>query len=439
MAFTQVSFGSLISQLAVRLGDTNHIFWSREELRLYLIDALRTFNGLTAFWRESRHLSVVSGQDFYDLPTIYPDLCGFSVTSDDVIGFMQYQLLEPVSPLSWTGSAQFTLSAVVESLNRRMDAMQFQAGMVQRARTLPIAPVPGFRTVLPDDIVDLRHVHWLSRLGTRSPLVRDDEWSADLFQPVWQVSPEFPPTAYSVATSPPLTVQVLGAPSDGGMLRLLSVENVAPLVTGVDGVLGLPDDWTWVVRFGALADLLGQEGIGSDVLRSQYCQRRWMEGVALARRAQCALSVRLNTGENLQVFSIAELEAFGSEQMLMPGTPSMGVVSGFTTLMLAPIADAGNYGAVIDLNRKMPVPEDDTAFVQLPRPIMEALVGYGEHLAAFKMGGDEFARTMPLLDQFYATCGLTTDHFRALIPNYDQLSTLAMKDEQIVPREVANG
>jgi hypothetical protein len=380
---------------------------------------------------------VVAGQDFYDLPTLYPSECGFTVTNSDVVTFMQYQLIEPPTPLAWTGTAQFTLNAVMAAVSGRRDAFQFEAGLVQSARTLPIAPVPQTRTTLPEDIIDLRHVHWLGINTLRSSLVRDDQWSADLFRDLWETSLDGgAPSAYSVAVVPPLWIEVMGAPADAGMLRVLSVENGPTLPVGSTVPLGLPDDWCWVTRYGALADLLSQEGIGNDVQRSQYCERRWAEGVALAKQAQCALTVTLNTAANLPVQPLAAFEAFAVDQLLMPGRPEMAVVSGYTTIMLAPIADVGNYSAVIDLVRKMPVPANEAVSVQLPSSVLDAIVDYAEHIAAFKQGGQEFARTMPLLERFYATCGVTMDHFRAMIPNYDELAGLAKTDEQIVPREV---
>lgn len=435
--FSSVQFVDLATEVSARLGDSSRVFWVAAEVNQYLIDALRTYNAITGFWRERKLLPVVASQDFYDLPTLYPAECGFAVTNSDLVTFIEYQLIEPATPLAWTGTAQFTLESVMAAIQGRRDSFQLEAGMVQSARTLPISPVPQTRTVLPDEIIDLRHVHWLGLNTLRSALVRDDQWSADLFRDLWQTDLEQAPCAYSVAIVPPLWVEVMPAPTDGGMLRVLSVENGATLPVGAAVPIGLPDDWCWVTRFGALSDLLSQEGIANDVQRSQYCERRWAEGVALAKMAQCALTVTLSTGANLPVQPLAALESFGVDQLLMPGRPEMTVVSGYTTIMLAPIADVGNYSAVIDLVRKMPVDTGD--YVQLPSSVLDAIVDYAVHLASFKQGGQEFARTMPLLEQFYAACGVTMDHFRAMIPNYDALAGLAKADEQIVPRAIEKG
>ena len=71
-------------------------------------------------------------------------------------------------------------------------------------------------------------------------------------------------------------------PGDVGTIGLLYIA-LAQTLTGNDIGLVVPDDWTPYILWGALADLLGADGQSFDPVRSQYCQRRYQEGVELAR------------------------------------------------------------------------------------------------------------------------------------------------------------
>ena len=49
--YNYISFAAAKAQLAARLYDAGEVFWTDTEIGLYLIEALRTWQALTAFWR----------------------------------------------------------------------------------------------------------------------------------------------------------------------------------------------------------------------------------------------------------------------------------------------------------------------------------------------------------------------------------------------------
>ena len=69
--------------------------------------------------------------------------------------------------------------------------------------------------------------------------------------------------------------------------------------------------------------------------------------------------------------------------------------------------DCGAYGESgpidtisVDLVRNAPIPANDSAYVQLGREELDAVLDYAQHLAAFKQGGQEFQATMKHYSNF---------------------------------------
>src|SRR5262245_27114185 len=94
MAYAHTTYGQLKTELAYRLEDVSKIFWMDRELGFYLQEALRTFGILSAFWRERGTFQTVADTAFYNLESKLPNLLGYSVTDQDVMEMMRYQLLE---------------------------------------------------------------------------------------------------------------------------------------------------------------------------------------------------------------------------------------------------------------------------------------------------------------------------------------------------------
>jgi hypothetical protein len=441
VAYTTITYGDLKDQLASRLGDPNKVFFLDAELGLYLIDALRTFNALTGFWRQRAEFPSVANQIFYDLRTVAPGFCDYTVTDRDAITFMEYQLIEPPTPTVWTGSEMFTLDSLAKALQRRRDQYLLDTGMVITANPLFAASgPPATRTTFNDKIIDLRRVVFQEQAsGRRSALLRDDVVGFNAFKVNWQGASTLVPVSYSTGAVPPLTVMIAPEPQVTGFFDVLSVNSGDALDPAVvASTLGVPDDWTWPLRFGALADLLAQDGPGRDVPRAQYAQQRYMEGVQLGTGLPALQNVTVN-GMGIQLMGVLEADEFSRGWDARRGRPLFGLTMGTNIMALSPVANQV-YGLAIDVIRKAPVPTDDADPVEVSREVLDGLLDYGQHLALFKTGGADFARSGDLLDRFYRVCGVDLDHLRAAIPNLDVLTDRSKRDGQQTSRsETAAG
>jgi hypothetical protein len=223
--YTAPTLLDVVNNLGQRLMDPTHVRWTQPELILYVQETLRCWNALTGSFRDTGVFNTTANEAFYDLPTELPGLRGYNVTGSDVVNFIEYSLQEPPSGYgSWVGSDQFTLANIVLEIEGRRDQFLQETGCVITHHQIPIAPTPDGRIALPEEIMMVRRAAWIAVDGTVTPLYKADEWAANSYKTTWVQRPARPPQNYSLAVSQPLYLQLVPAPSDTGVLDLLTVD-----------------------------------------------------------------------------------------------------------------------------------------------------------------------------------------------------------------------
>lgn len=402
--YTHTSLLQARTALAIRLQDPNHIYWKAPELDAYIVEALRSWQAFTCFYRERQPLTTAANTPFYDLTTALPaGAFDYNVTDADLISQMLYQLIErQLVAGAWDGTNQFSLEQIIQALQRRRDRFLGDTGAVVTRDLLPVSAPPIGRIPIPDSVIDIRHVAWINSDGVATNLWRDDEFAVNAYNPGWQQSPTDPPDVYCIATTPPCSIQVAPGPLNDGTLELCSVKSGTTLdASGV--LLGVPDDLAWGVKWGALADLLMGDGPGLDPQRAAYCEQRYQEAVQLAMLMPSLLLAQVND-EAIDSGSIFDADAFMPDWRATLGSPAFAAMVGRNLLALANCPD-GIYGLTLDLVVNMPVPVADADKVQIGRDMLDTLLDEAQHIAAWKMGGQEFQLTMALHQSFVKAAG----------------------------------
>src|SRR5437879_5962275 len=121
MPYTHTSLSQAKTALAARLGDPVNVFWTAAELAVRLVEALRCWSAITGYWRDRAQFVTTAGEPFYDLPAVVPGVRGYSVTGVDAVTDLQYHLLEPPTPVVWSGTDQFSLTDLTSAIQRRRD------------------------------------------------------------------------------------------------------------------------------------------------------------------------------------------------------------------------------------------------------------------------------------------------------------------------------
>ena len=430
--------------LAARLNDSGMQQWPAGELTLHIVEALRNWNALTSFWRAEFNLPLKQGVWWYDItdPTVAPGtLVQHTVTDNYLIQVIERHLLEPPTPtypLTWSGSNQFSITGILEAITRRQDEALGSTGCTV-TRQLVDAPIVRAGIVLPDTALDIRRVAWLPAAGQGfSPtiLTQSDAWAKRAFDSGYTVRSQEPPFTWMQATEPPPRFDVDNVPPVPGQYEVLCVlagkvaANVNP--PGAQA-LSVPDDWSWIVKWGALADLLSREAEAKDSPRAAYCQKRFAEGVKLLSTASSILSLQLN-GIPMSVDAVTNGDRFNSQwQAEAQGPPQSCYTTGMN-LVGFPAPDSGPYGALLSVVQNAPVPAHQTDPIQVARGDYDTIIDMAQHLAMFKIGGEEFAATIPLYQKFLDRAALYNRKIKEMGAFQWALADVSRTEEERNPR-----
>lgn len=420
MPYTQTTFAQLQTRFFDRLGDS--VFYSNTgaypEATLYLKESLRVWNVLARFWRARVTFGTTSHTAWYKLtdPALTTNPAGllnFTVTIRDVVAELQHMLMEPISVTTWTGTDMFTMDMLTQAVQRRRDQFLLETAItVSRMYPVSGAISSEGRLDLPDTIADVRRVSWVNFMSlTWSHLWRRDDWGAKSQQYNWTLTPSDPPTGYAMIMTPPLGIQFIPPPAGLGNLDLLAIESGATLDVTANTLLGVPDDYAWAIKYGALADLLAQEGQARDPYRSTYCEERWKQGVALASLDPFIFNVMVNNVP-VPVLSVQEVDANNANWENQFDQPEFAMAYR-DMLGLSPVPD-GVYGISADVLRPAPIPATGGAYVDLGAEQLDAILDYAHHVASFKEAGAEFAATQHQLMNLIRLAGDHNNKLQAL-------------------------
>lgn len=441
--YSQTSLGTARGALRRRLNDPNGIRWSDTELNAYIVESLRNWQALTGFYRDRATLttSAFSGptSGWYDLGQTGQLTAGFfdyNVTDVQLYQVICNHLLEP-SVLPYSGTDQFNQQQILDALQARRDQFLLDTGSVITRSNLLGGAQPVSRINIPNTVIDVRRVDWFASF-LFSTIWRISEANATGFMNSW-LTPTAVPTGFSVSVSQPSSIQFL-PPSNlsNPSIGILSVSNGPTLSLPNPGSgipLGVPDDFSYGVKFGALADLLRADGQDRDSARAQYCDQRYQEAVQ---------ACRLNPSVVQGIFgsSILLAGAINSEdgynanwQNQVPGPPQRLAMAGRNLLVTVPYSDQA-YSVTLDMIRNMIVPVLDSDFLQVGNEEVDVIVGQAQHLASFNMGGEEFQATMELYKNFIRLAILRNNRLNASTFLRKILEQPAQNQEREVPRLV---
>jgi hypothetical protein len=360
-------------------------------------------------------------------------MLGYSLTDRDLINLIQYNLVEGVISVwagGWIGTDQFTLDDVTLAIQRRRDQFLLETGLVQ-SRSLIAGPAPNGsgRVVLNDSIIDVRRVAWKdASTNIFTTLFSNDEYLANSLIRTWSANPATP-KVYSTILQPHVGLQTIPPNNTVGSLELVSVNAGSAFTPNASAtLLGVPDDFAWVVRFGALADLLNKDGQARDGSRVEYCEQRWQEGVQLAQMFPSVQLHQINGVDSFPV-SLFDLDTLRASWQNQSGLPTNLGVAGRNLIALTPTPDAV-YSVTLDILRNAPV----TSPLEIGREEYEVILGYAEHLARFKEGADDIQETTPLYKNLMMLASEHNDRLRAQAKEFPSLQEPAKREERQRPR-----
>jgi hypothetical protein len=407
------------------------VFWTDAEKTIYLHEAVRTFAALSNFYRNTFDFPTVIDQHWYNVATVAGTLRSFNVTDVDLYTIIEYHFLEPPTGATWTGTLQFDIANLVDAVQGQRDQLLFETGCTL-ARSVQ-ATNQHTSNGVPETVMDIRRLAWLpGSVYSNTPLFRDDVWAQESYNRNNQRTPG-QPSIYKQSTQPPLSFYTDVPPAVAGNYELLTVNSGAVLTSAAPTTLIIPDDWTWAVKWGAMAELLNRESAARDPMRAKYCEQRYDQAIALMKVSPAVLYADLD-------YTVLDMDAVFYADTYRPGwqalphdVPDAVYVAGLNYIALAPKPDAVDL-VTLTVIENSPFPASGSAFFQFGREDADAIIGYAQHLASFKQGGAEFMATIPLLQEFIKHCAKYNDKLDTMGEFTDVIYGQSNLQEQADPR-----
>ena len=399
-----ITYADAKTALAQRLADPARVFWTDAEIGLYLREALRTWNSLTEFW-VADYAFTPDLNHWYNLAVLPGSPRVRTVTDVELYTVMQYQLLEPPTGGTWTGTSQFTIADLSGALQRRRDEM-IQVSGCNIAQLGPLPSLPNTRrTTFPDSTLEPRRARFMPDSGLPNTMTREDGYAWNQFEADHIQTPRIP-QAWGVISGPPLAMDVDTGPNVAGRYDVLALMAGKPFNPPTSTLMGVPDDWTWIAKWGALSDLLARESEATDRQRAAYCLRRYQDGLKIMKASNWLLSGTIN-GIPVDTPSVDEMDAYATEwESTANPWPSI-VTAGMDFLAPCPLGSPPR-GVSLVLVGNAPVPSADADFVQVSQDVFDAVLDYAQWLANFKMGGEDWQGSQDLERNFF-TVALQTN------------------------------
>lgn len=431
MSYTQVTFQQFVTQFSLRLSDPEFKFWVQAEMESYLIEALRTWTAMSAYLSVNVTVPLTPNQVLFDLIDLVPEIAP-SVTDRDLIADICRMLQEPIATTAWVGSEQFTYEQIVNSIQRRLDRFLLETGI---RLTVTESASAGNPVDLDDAVIDVRRAMWKDADGVYSVM-----WKADPIQlmstsPNWKntTSSVYPPTDYTLGLQMPLFLYYTPQPVVAGTIAMITVNSRGTLdPANVATILGIPDDLSWIIKFGALADILSTDGPGEDLSRAAYCEARWADGIKLARIVNVVRTAYIN-GVPAYIDALSELDQANPGWVnALAGTPQFIAVDQ-NVLAVSPITDNSDPGLTLDVTPNFPVPALGD-FLPLGKENLDVVLDYAEHLAHFKEGTSEISTAMQLYKNMVTVAATQNDRLRQVVKTFDVMNDKTNREQHVNPR-----
>lgn len=204
-----------------------------------------------------------------------------AVTAQEFFSDLQWLLIEPMDGGITFPSGLWRPEEMVASANRRQSEFLRRTEITAAWSLIPLGIGDG-EVPLPGDYI-LTQEMMLNAGGTSNPLARTGAFQLDRLLASWQGTPGRPLFYADSEAADVLETLVAPLSSVAGLILLIYVSLGEALTNDplVPTLFAVPDEATVPILFGVLADALKKSGRGEDLVRAQYCEQRFEEGIVV--------------------------------------------------------------------------------------------------------------------------------------------------------------
>jgi hypothetical protein len=258
-------------------------------------------------------------------------------------------------------------------------------------------------------------------------LYRDDTIAQEFYEaPLYQLNSGTPQT-FSLSSEPPLSWDVDIPPNQPGTYEAVVLQSGAPFSPPTPTLLGIPNDFAWVLEWGALADLLGQEAESTDRERAEYAMRRYQDGLQLMLKSPWIELGKVN-GQAVSIDSIVDLDRFDPNWDSNPTSFGPVIVAGGMDWIASPV----NSGTGCTVLGNAPILDSTNTYLQVSRSDWDTVLFLAQSRACFKMGGGEWKQALELEKEAIQACAAENSRIRSM----GAFSDILIQRGQVQEREM---
>ncbi|MEE8469022.1 MAG: hypothetical protein V3T22_11225 [Planctomycetota bacterium] len=206
---------------------------------------------------------------------------------------IQRHMLEPFinGGLFWYDDL-WTSAEVFKYCENRVNQFLLQTGCQRDTATVSVGT--NGLALLPTGINVVRRAVWTDASGATFPLELGDYHKADSDDPGWELSSGVVPERLILwgrgrdEVQPKPTVAGTLTVDYVPIFELTTLTGLQPLDIGfpkaaLKQLVPIPANFSWALKYGIMADMLGKEGEAQDTKRAKYCESRFGEGLELVK------------------------------------------------------------------------------------------------------------------------------------------------------------
>lgn len=403
----KTDFNNLIAN---RLGDINKVYWTNDEIDLYIDEALLTFGGISQFWRGDIFVPIVINKNNYNLytdvqqiPIDFRPKIGLNFTNQNIINFINIQLIESISSLN-PNSELYKLDSILKYIDKRVDYFLNYTGLNVGLDTYPVLNNEN-RIEIANNLLDILRVAFKDDSGIYTELQLEDEESLRYFDSNIFSNPNTP-KYYTRLEESNNVVKLYPYPNVNGDLELVTIQGRdKSILATINDLLLIPINLIPYIKWGVLADMLSQDGIGQDLSRAAYCLQRWNEGLIVGTNYTSILNAYIN---NIPI----DIESLNDADFFNPnwqntvqsldsnnqpiGYPNKIILANNNYFFINVIPKTG-YNLSLTCIINAPI---DSNYIEIKEEYITLLLDYIIHLASFKEGAAPLSKTTDLLKNF---------------------------------------
>lgn len=411
MPYTNVTLNQFRSGILRRLGDLNATFWSNNEIRDLINEALSTWQFFSGYWQDKGHFVTTPGVGWYELPLVLqhssgPLLLSYNATDREMLVDLERALLEPETTnwaAPWGGSEQFSFEILTRQLQQTKDLFLKDSGLIITRLPKEVVTQGVDFFLLPQDYLEIVRASWISFPNVSDPSVLQyDPMRASDYVSLQSFSdPITPgkPFAYEEYLSADPGIYIYPPSNDIGALEILYLGSGATLSpTTVETTLRIPYDLRWMLKYGAMDALLRADGTNRDPFRADYCKSRYDDALLLARNATSLLSAQVDNYP-MRIAGVHGADSWNPLWRDDVGYPRTILTAGWNLIYVAPLPGVttevtdGKYDIEIFVNKNAPKLVNDADTIDLAPSLLIMIEDFVCHLALFKTSGAEFSKT----------------------------------------------